>query len=218
MQAIQVPVDLQEGKFRITCLGCGSVVLFASKAGAVAALNRKSCRECRIDYRAKTLPDDAVYKNSDGKWCSKCPSCNAEQAYTRMDHAKTSHSSGWRCKSCAASEKAFASAATGFVGNIRVGWFKKFEKSAAFRNLRWQLSIEFLNSLWTKQAGRCALSGVELNNAYGTETVSIDRIDNDRGYEEDNVQLIHKALNLMKRDMPDDEFVAWCRLVAESKQ
>lgn len=205
-----------ERRYAISCAGCGADVSYASKAGALSALTRKTCRACRVDYRAKELPVDAVYKNAEGKWCSKCPSCKDEQAYTRMDHAKTSHASGWRCKACASQDRAFSSTLTGYEGDIRLGWYRRFEKSAADRGLRWELSAQYLNSLWAQQDGRCALSGVQLDNKYATETVSIDRIDSDKGYVVGNVQLVHKVLNLMKRHMPDEEFVAWCKLVAEN--
>jgi hypothetical protein len=42
----------------------------------------------------------------------------------------------------------------------------------------------------------------------------LDRIDNQRGYEKDNIQWIHKALNLMRGDMPIEDFVDACRRVA----
>lgn len=43
--------------------------------------------------------------------------------------------------------------------------------------------------------------------------VSIDRIDSKLGYLDGNIQLTCVAPNKMKREMPQDEFVEWCRLV-----
>jgi hypothetical protein len=214
MVVIDAPIHERGDRFVISCKGCEREVDYASRAGALAALKRENCRNCRIDYRAKDLPKDAVYKNDDGKWCSSCASCGTEQAYTRMDHAKTSSSSGWRCKACAAADKAFTAEATGFDGNVRVGWLRKFEVSARQRGLKWELSADFVNGLWERQEGCCALSGIPLLNGYKDETVSIDRIDSSHGYTEDNVQLIHKQLNMMKRNMPNGEFIRWCRAVA----
>lgn len=49
-------------------------------------------------------------------------------------------------------------------------------------------------------------------------TVSLDRIDSNIGYIEGNVQWIHKALNNTKNTMPNDEFINWCKLVAENNK
>lgn len=67
-----------------------------------------------------------------------------------------------------------------------------------------------------KQHKRCALTGVEIE--FGTAwnkvcTASLDRIDSNEGYIEGNVQWVHKAINLMKRDMTDAEFLDWCKRV-----
>ena len=39
---------------------------------------------------------------------------------------------------------------------------------------------------------------------------SVDRIDSNRGYVEDNVQLVCKAVNLMKNELTMDELDYWC--------
>jgi hypothetical protein len=208
------PVEVIDGRYFINCKGCNSYISYASNAGAVAALKRAVCMKCRVDYRAKDVPEGTIYQNADKKWCSICPSCNCEQAYTRKDHAKSSYISKWRCKKCSASTKSITSNSVGFHNNIRHGWFKRFERSAHDRNLYWGLTIEQVDSIWVDQRGCCALSGIALDNKAGSETVSLDRIDSDKGYTVDNVQLVHKVLNMMKRDMVDEDFIDWCSLVA----
>jgi hypothetical protein len=214
MRSLDYPVDIIDGKHVITCIGCNNRVYYASKAGAINALNRKACSGCSVNYQAKAVLKDTIYQNADKKWCSVCPSCNVEQAYTRMDHARSSHLGCWRCKKCSAESKAFSSELMGFYNNIRLSWFKRFRKSAQDRNLYWELTIEQVDSLWVDQEGKCALSGVLLDNAAGTQTVSLDRIDSTKGYTFDNVQLVHKVLNMMKRNMTDENFIDWCSIVA----
>ena len=59
-----------------------------------------------------------------------------------------------------------------------------------------------------KQGNRCAYSGKELiwliKNNYST---SIDRIDSDKGYTKDNVQLVAKIVNQAKNNLMHDEFL-----------
>jgi hypothetical protein len=48
-------------------------------------------------------------------------------------------------------------------------------------------------------------------------TASLDRIDSTLGYVTGNVQWVHKSVNHMKSDTPEEEFVEWCRrIVAHS--
>ena len=46
---------------------------------------------------------------------------------------------------------------------------------------------------------------------------SIDRIDNSRGYEPDNIQLIDGKINMMKGKYEDDFFIEVCKAVAANK-
>lgn len=203
--------------FTAKCNNCGETKSYKNRASALKMLEKNSCFNCQERRHVFSENGVKIYRNSEKKWCSSCPECGVEQAYTRMDHAKTSEKNGWKCKSCVAKAKGFTARSTGFYGNIRLGWFRRFEVSAADRNLYWSLTIEDLDALWRKQNGKCALSGVALDNGYATETVSIDRIDSKKGYVIDNVQLVHKDLNLMKRAMDNDLFISWCRLIAQHK-
>ena len=44
-------------------------------------------------------------------------------------------------------------------------------------------------------------------------TASLDRIDSSKGYTIDNLQWIHKVVNIMKRNMSEAELVEWCKKV-----
>jgi len=45
-------------------------------------------------------------------------------------------------------------------------------------------------------------------------TASLDRIDSSKGYVKDNVQWVHKDINRMKWNFPQDKFVKLCSFVA----
>ena len=217
MKPIDAPVQKTSSGFVINCVNCNTEKTYTTKNTAIKALSRKTCFECQTRKHFFSNENVKIYRNSEKKWCSTCPDCGVEQPYTRMDHAKTSQINGWRCRSCNAQSKGFSNKSTGFYGNIRLGWYRRFERSAQERNLNWALTIEDLDALWRKQNGKCALSGVNLDNAYLTETVSIDRINSKSGYSINNIQLIHKDLNLMKRSMDDEVFISWCCSIAKHK-
>lgn len=99
----------------------------------------------------------------------------------------------------------------------------KQARGAAFRKgFDFDLQVEDLYNLWQVQLGRCNLSGFPLKfgetrslQESGHNTASLDRKDASRGYVRDNIQIVHKDINFLKNDFPDDLFIYICRCVAE---
>ena len=87
------------------------------------------------------------------------------------------------------------------------------------RDIEFLCSIEYLDSLWEQQAGRCAYTSVPLSFGDNANecTASLDRIDSSGNYEEGNVQFVHKVINIMKWNLSDSDFKAWCRKVVENE-
>jgi hypothetical protein len=90
------------------------------------------------------------------------------------------------------------------------------------RNLIFSISIEDAWKQYEKQDGRCALTGclLSLDSPFDDlfkKTASLDRIDNDRGYEADNIQWLHKDVNWMKGRFSTERFLEICQQVAEHK-
>lgn len=92
---------------------------------------------------------------------------------------------------------------------------------AKARGIEFRLTREYVFGLLEAQAGRCALSGVEIGFAVGRQrhmhggtTASLDRIDSGRGYVVGNVQWVHKDVNRMKSNLHQDRFIELCRCVA----
>lgn len=50
----------------------------------------------------------------------------------------------------------------------------------------------------------------------GETTASIDRIDSSNGYIEDNIQWVHKDVNMMKQKMTNIELIEMCKLIVEN--
>lgn len=101
-------------------------------------------------------------------------------------------------------------------------------KAGAIRRARqipFEITIEGVWDLFLKQNRKCAISGVpiqfsSLNRKYCVEehTASLDRVDSKKGYTLDNVQWVHKKVNLMKMTLPQDEFIQWCKIISEHQK
>lgn len=85
----------------------------------------------------------------------------------------------------------------------------RLRTSARSRNIYFskELTIDYLVELWEKQHGKCFYSGIPLSfDANDTVClVSVDRIDNSKGYEPGNIVLCCYALNVFKFSYPKEE-------------
>ena len=113
-----------------------------------------------------------------------------------------------------------------FTGHeeIQGAYFSGLRCAARRRELDFELKIEDAWELFVRQDRKCAITGLELELAKnntdhrtGNYTASIDRIDNSRGYTIDNVQWVHKRVNVMRGNMSMDEFVTLCSAVVTNK-
>lgn len=69
-----------------------------------------------------------------------------------------------------------------------------------------EIDKKFICTLWDEQNGKCAITGIQMTHRKrDPRAVSIDRIDSDKGYTGDNVQLICVFANLGKRDFNNEE-------------
>lgn len=82
------------------------------------------------------------------------------------------------------------------------------------------LTDEYVFSIYHKQGGLCALSGRQMTficgQGYQVTNISIDRIDSSIGYVEGNIQLVCRAVNVMKSVFTQDDFVNFCYDVVNS--
>jgi ribosome assembly protein YihI (activator of Der GTPase) len=101
-----------------------------------------------------------------------------------------------------------------------------FRTGARERGIEWKLTADDMARQFEKQGRRCALSGIVLAirerdydrtdgcRSHYKGNASLDRIDSGEGYTTSNIQWVDTAINLMKRDMPEEEFIGLCRLIA----
>lgn len=94
-------------------------------------------------------------------------------------------------------------------------YLSRIKRNAANRKLTFKVSAQFLWNLFLEQGRKCALSKVDISfGKKNRSSASLDRINSKLGYEEGNVQWVHKLINQMKMDMTQMEFLKWAGLIA----
>jgi hypothetical protein len=96
--------------------------------------------------------------------------------------------------------------------------FTQLVKTASERKrVKCFITVEHLHDVWQRQNGLCAYTKLPLSSeAHQLNTVSLDRIDSDKDYFADNIQLVCVPINVMKSDMTEIQFVQLCQLVAQN--
>lgn len=104
-------------------------------------------------------------------------------------------------------------------GEISLFQWRHIKDSAIDRKIQFEITIEQAWDLFLKQDRKCKLTGLEIDLRKTARdykaTASLDRIDSTKGYTLDNIQWIHKKINVMKMDLDEDTFFMYCRLVTE---
>lgn len=106
-------------------------------------------------------------------------------------------------------------------GDIHGKWWSNIQKGAANRSHKFELDIEDAWNLFLQQDRKCAYSGIVLKFAstmkkYTDTTASLDRINSSKGYTLDNVQWVHKTVNLMKQGLSDEDFKYWIKTIGDN--
>ena len=89
------------------------------------------------------------------------------------------------------------------------------------KDIKFNIDLSFLLSLWEEQEGKCAISGEEMRLDHNkvcktlNASPSLDRIDPSLGYTRDNIQLTCSKINYMKGSMSMDVFINTCRLIGD---
>lgn len=131
-----------------------------------------------------------------------------------------------KMKSCGCSENNGRFIYKG-VGDLSLSYYNSFKQKRRKKGIDFSdnLTIEYLWNLFLEQERKCKLSGLNiyLDRKWSgrknridksiSQTASIDRIDNSKGYTIDNVRWVHKDLNYMKGGMKDEDFVFLCNKV-----
>jgi hypothetical protein len=112
------------------------------------------------------------------------------------------------------------------VGELNSTYFSEIRCRSKRLGIEFNVTIEYLWDLFLIQDKKCALTGLPLRfetqrrrkNPGMEQTASLDRIDSDKGYIEGNIQWVHKDVNIMKNQYPQERFIEICRLVTKTQE
>ena len=183
--------------------------------------NHKTCGDCGRGLRLNIKPGDkynflTVLKEN-GKlhrsiaWECKCDCGNLVKL--RSSDLKKGY-----VKSCGCKNKGMNSHLYLGCGNLSGYYWSTIIHGAKKRKLAFKITIEEAWELFNKQCGKCAISGINIfleseSSRLRTQTASLDRIDSSKGYTTDNIQWVHKEINMMKQHYSQNIFVEWCKIV-----
>ncbi len=139
-----------------------------------------------------------------GKYGSHTKSCGCDRTYFKRQTGRKSS----KFRGCEDMSSHYVSSA---------------ERRARKLKLDFDLDAKFLWKLYEKQGRKCALSGVPIsfsptNKRREEGTISLDRIESDKGYTRSNVQWLHKNVNLMKMYLSQKVFIDFCKKICHHSQ
>lgn len=153
------------------------------------------------------------FDSKNSGWLCKCI-CGKE-VYKETNHLKNNCSCG--CQRNLAGSK--SPRWTGYE-EIHGRIWTVLMNNAKRRDIKFDLKIEDVWSLFLKQNRKCALSGVDIwfpktKREMSKSTASLDRIDSSKGYTIDNVQWVHKMVQVMKMAFDQTEFINMCQKISD---
>lgn len=150
-------------------------------------------------------------KNRDRIWLCKCSCGTLKEVKAMYLLAGTST----KCVSCAKAKRPYKD----LIPDVL---WKRINNNANKRSITLEISKEFAEDLFLKQNGKCALTGLDLEfPKHGTGflkgeySASLDRINSTEGYTVNNVQWVHRNINMMKHVFTQEYFIELCKKVVD---
>ena len=96
--------------------------------------------------------------------------------------------------------------------------FNSYKSNAKKRNIEFSVTIEYLWNLLETQQFKCAISGLplEISSEKKVFTASPDRINNNLGYVEGNIQWVRKDVNFAKHTLSMSDFINLCKTISNN--
>jgi hypothetical protein len=203
----------------------------------VVAPAEKRCSHCKREKRTTEFDRCANAKTGLQSWCKACMRSRPRpkelvsyvcegcgQLCQRV--ARSRYVEPTRRKRCTRCAKRATMEANGghstnyngseyFAGRMICSW----KDSARRRGYVWALTKEQLDKKYKCQGGHCAFSGLPMGGDFGSgRRPSIDRIDPRKGYVKGNFQFVCAAINMMRNKLSVNDFLFWCRAVADNRK
>jgi len=182
------------------------------------------CKICATKVKDENALKNQKYLNENIWTCSTCNRelpLNKENFYRRND-SQTGFQH--RCKSCL---KKDPKRYNRLIKKDNLELFLKDSFYAARnraikKGLKFNLTIEYLLTLWNMQEGKCALTSLQMTHTILEgkikTNVSIDKINPKLGYTKNNIQLVCNIINIMKSNMSIKELKYFCNLIIQGNE
>lgn len=166
-------------------------------------------------YENQKFGKFTVIETINGSKClCRCECGNICETWTY--HLKTGKST-----SCGCSRKNNGSPTWNGYKEIPLTFFNRIKRKSKERNRNYQfdITIEYLWELFEKQNKKCALTGFDISFPKTCDdmlkrlNISVDRIDNNKGYIKENIRLVIPDINIMKNRLDNNLFLKYCYLV-----
>lgn len=83
-----------------------------------------------------------------------------------------------------------------------------------------EITIDYLKQIYSLQKGLCAISGIPMTYKLGGGrqplNISVDRIDNNKGYIPGNIQLVCSHVNMMRGNLSSEDLLEFCRAIVKN--
>jgi hypothetical protein len=155
-------------------------------------------------------------------WKILCHACNTEsRILAGIIKTKNNKSCGCIKKNYKGSNRSNWKGCGGFSSSF----ICQMRANAKQREIDFNLTVEYLWNLFVKQDYKCAYSGEVLKydfKRHGKKsidsTLSLDRIDSKKSYQEGNVQWVHKDVNFMKQTLSEERFLELCEKITKENR
>jgi hypothetical protein len=150
------------------------------------------------------------------RWLCRCQ-CGYERVFLTANLSGNGKRKATTCEKCNLHKMELDHRIT---DKIPHRFWQRFLDHSKRRNKEVAISQDEAYELYNSQNKCCALTKLPLyfttlrTNFNRYTNASIDRIDSSKPYSKDNIQWVHKVINMMKQGYSQEEFIEMCQLVA----
>lgn len=158
--------------------------------------------ECVSCKKEKPVAEFVQDKNSKLGFRKRCKECQRPMWKAQKEQDKDGQNRRMR---------SFRSTVKGAIQTSRGASLQRAKKDKIPHNV----STKYLQDLYKKQEGLCALSGEKMEPKSGWLSPSLDKIIPEKGYVAGNVQWLTKRVNLIKSNFNNTELIELCSKIVK---
>jgi hypothetical protein len=160
-------------------------------------------------------PDD---NRKEYKAVCKCHNCGKTEHWVFPYHLRKKLTTSCGCLMGNRKKGKDRSCYSGY-GEITGSVWGKIKQGARRREKEFTITIREGWELFIKQDRKCSLTllPIEMGTGRNLGTASLDRIDSSKGYIIDNIQWVHRNVNIIKHTCSQEYFLTLCRKIVNNE-